>query len=74
MPRDEVDDTDMTPVAFRAAAEAGTPVRVVRSRAEYEAALDPVVAQSAYALNVHIDLAFAGVAVGRDVVTAGLRN
>jgi hypothetical protein len=62
VPQDEVDDTDMTPDQFRAAAARGTPVRVVRSREEYEAALGalPVHDEVVYVANHHLSLAFAG--------------
>lgn len=61
MPREEVDDTEMTPAEFRSAAAQGLPVRVVTSRQEYEAALGPSRTQAAvYGANFHVSLAFAG--------------
>lgn len=61
MPREEVDDTDMTPAEFRAAAAAGLPVRVVTSRQAYDAELGPSHTQVAtYGANIHLSLALAG--------------
>jgi len=65
MPRDEVDDTDMAPAAFRAAQAAGQRVRVVGSRAEFQAAMDPNEPQpEPYVLNKYVSLAFAGMSSG----------
>ena len=61
MPRDEVDDTDMTPAAFRAAQAAGQRVRVVGSRAEFQASMDLNAPQpKPYVLNKYVSLAFSG--------------
>lgn len=65
MQRDDGDDTDMTPAAFRAAMERGEPVAIVRSRAAYDRAMDPEAPQPAkYYRNEHLGLAFAGVVQG----------
>lgn len=67
MGRDEVDDTDMTVAEFWAAAASGTPVRIVGSRAEYEAARDPSTeGRPAFVLNRHLDLAFQGASRGQN--------
>ncbi len=57
MGREEVDDTDMSAADFRWAAEHGTPVRVVRSKHEYEVALRACGPATAYSENVHLSLA-----------------
>jgi len=55
---DEVDDTDMTAAQFRAAARRGYPVRVVASRAEYEAELRKLADMAApRGFNLQINLA-----------------
>jgi hypothetical protein len=65
MPRDEVDDTDMTPAAFRAAQAAGQRVRVVGSRAEFQASMDLNAPQpKPYVLNKYVSLAFSGMSSG----------
>jgi hypothetical protein len=61
MPREEVDDTEMTPAEFRAAAAQGLPVRVVTSRQAYEAELGALRTQAtAYVANVFLRLAVVG--------------
>jgi hypothetical protein len=61
MPHDEVDDTEMTPAEFRAAAAAGLPVRIVTSRQAYEAELGALRTQAtAYVANIVVHLALVG--------------
>jgi hypothetical protein len=61
MPHDEVDDTEMTPAEFRAAAAAGLPVRIVTSKQAYIAELGALRTQAtAYVANVVVRLALVG--------------
>lgn len=58
---EEVDDTEMTPAEFRAAAAEGLPVRVVTSRQAYEAERGALRTHAtAYVANIFVRLALVG--------------